>query len=184
MTVPHPFIPRKRRFIPIPQMGFSSNPITTTAAFFIALSLLSVRTNAHIRSLEDEGFISMSLSSKGLGFVKDLLVQGALSFMTPLDLQPIEKTVKIPLVGRVDIALSDITVYRVGVGSSYVSSGENGVVIVASGGTANLTMNWKYSYDTWLFPISDKGAASVQVFAKASSFGLCFKVGLHLIFFF
>lgn len=38
-------------------------------------------------------------------------------------------------------------------------------MIVVSGATANLTLDWKYSYSTWLIPISisDKGSAFVEV---------------------
>ncbi|KAJ9672233.1 hypothetical protein PVL29_025741 [Vitis rotundifolia] len=143
------------------------------AALFIVLALFSVPTDAQIKS--DEGFISVFISSKGLGFVKDLLMHKAVSSLTPIELQPIEKIVKIPLVGQVDILLSNITILSVGVGTSYVSSGGAGVVIVASGGTANMSMNWKYSYDTWLFPISDKGAASVQVEGMAMELTLGLK---------
>lgn len=150
-------------------MGLSSTP----AAFFIVLALFSVPTDAQIKS--DEGFISVFISSKGLGFVKDLLMHKAVSSLTPIEIQPIEKIVKIPLVGQVDILLSNITILSVGVGTSYVSSGGAGVVIVASGGTANMSMNWKYSYDTWLFPISDKGAASVLVEGMAMELTLGLK---------
>ena len=145
------------------------------SAFLIVLALLSVPTNAQNNSIEDDGFISVFISSKGLGFVKDLLLHKAVSSLTPIELKPIEKIVKIPLVGQVDILLSDITIQSVGVGTSYVSSGEAGVVIVASGGTANMSMNWRYSYDTWLFPISDKGAATVLVCYKHSYFDFGFR---------
>lgn len=148
------------------------------AAFFIVLALFSVHTDAQIKS--DEGFISVFISSKGLGFVKDLLMHKAVSSLTPIEIQPIEKIVKIPLVGQVDILLSNITILSVGVGTSYVSSGGAGVVIVASGGTANMSMNWKYSYDTWLFPISDKGAASVLVCNKDSYFAFAFALMLRI----
>lgn len=39
------------------------------------------------------------------------------------------------------------------------------MVIVASGTTCNLSLNWYYAYSTWLGPvkISDRGSASVQV---------------------
>ncbi|WKA12540.1 hypothetical protein VitviT2T_029915 [Vitis vinifera] len=153
-------------------MGLSSN-LMAPAAFFIVLALFSVPTDAQIKS--DEGFISVFISSKGLGFVKDLLMHKAVSSLTPIEIQPIEKIVKIPLVGQVDILLSNITILSVGVGTSYVSSGGAGVVIVASGGTANMSMNWKYSYDTWLFPISDKGAASVLVEGMAMELTLGLK---------
>ena len=70
---------------------------------------------------------------------------------------------KIPDVGRVQFVLSNITIYSVDVPSSYVENGETGVVLVGSGATAKLSMNWKYSYSTWLIEISDDGSASVEV---------------------
>ena len=72
---------------------------------------------------------------------------------------------KIPFVGRVDIAFSNITIYHIDVPSSIIAPGDTGVAIVASGTTCNLSMHWHYSYDTWLLPvqISDSGTAQVQV---------------------
>ncbi|XP_057978017.1 putative BPI/LBP family protein At1g04970 [Malania oleifera] len=132
--------------------------------FFILLTLLIVPANTHLQS-DEEGFISVFISEQGLDFVKDLLINTAVSSFTPLELPPIEKSVKIPLVGKVHIVLSNITIYQVGVSSSFVKPGESGLAIVASGATANLSMNWRYSYSTWLVPIAitDKGEASVQV---------------------
>lgn len=49
--------------------------------------------------------------------------------------------------------------------NSYVKPGDTGLAIIASGTTCNLSMDWSYEYNTWIFPveISDKGHASVQV---------------------
>lgn len=64
--------------------------------------------------------------------------------------------------------LSNITIFHVDIASSYVNTGETGIVLVASGATANLSMNWQYSYRTWLVPIAitDDGDASVQVYSQ------------------
>lgn len=72
---------------------------------------------------------------------------------------------KIPFLGRVDIAFSNITIYHIDVSSSNIAPGDTGVAIIASGTTCNLSMNWHYSYNTWFVPveISDSGTAQVQV---------------------
>jgi hypothetical protein len=85
------------------------------------------------------------------------------STIIPLQLPDIEKSVKIPLIGKVHMILSNITIYSVNISSSYVETGNPGLVLVASGATASLSMKWAYSYSTWLIVISDSGDASVQV---------------------
>ncbi|XP_042477445.1 putative BPI/LBP family protein At1g04970 [Macadamia integrifolia] len=112
-----------------------------------------------------EGSISTIITEKGLDFAKDILIEKAISSLTPLKLPQIEEFVKIPFLGGVHFGLSNITIYKVDVPNSDVKPGDTGITIVASGATANLTMNWFYSYSTWLVPvtISDNGHASVQV---------------------
>ncbi|KAK4263852.1 hypothetical protein QN277_029213 [Acacia crassicarpa] len=85
--------------------------------------------------------------------------------MIPLRLPNMEKTVKIPLVGNAVMMLSNITIYQIDVPSSNIKPREDGISILASGMTCILSMNWYYSYSTWLVPveISDEGSASVQV---------------------
>ncbi|KAI3456871.1 hypothetical protein Pfo_013534 [Paulownia fortunei] len=63
------------------------------------------------------------------------------------------------------MVLSNITIERIHVTSSTLKTGDSGILLDVSGATANLSMNWKYSYSTWLLPItvSDKGSATVQV---------------------
>lgn len=63
------------------------------------------------------------------------------------------------------MVLSNSTIYEIDVSESFVKPGDTGIVIIASGATCNLSMNWYYSYSTWLVPvqISDTGSASVQV---------------------
>ncbi|KAG7957739.1 hypothetical protein I3843_11G190300 [Carya illinoinensis] len=142
-------------------MGLSSKLMVPTTLFIVlSLSL----TITHVQS-NGEGFISVQIFEKGLDFAKDLLIDKAVSFIIPLQLPDIEKTVKIRLIGKVHILLSNITINQVDIASSYVSTGESGIVLVASGATANLSMRWQYSYTTWLIPIAitDKGDASVQV---------------------
>lgn len=130
----------------------------------LVLSLLTLSSQSP--SSPSSSYISIIISQTGLDFVKDLLVTKAISSLTPLHLPQIEKTLKIPLVGNVNVVLSNVTIYRVDVGSSYAKLGDTGVAIVASGTTCNLSLDWYYSYSTWVGPvkISDRGTASVQVF--------------------
>lgn len=138
---------------------FLSPPI-----LFIFLSLLLAPTRTHLQSSE-EGYISVVVSDRGLDFVKSVLISQAISSIIPLKLTDIEKSKKIPVVGTVQMVLSNITIYSVNISTSYAKIGDTGVVLVASGATAKLSMNWKYSYGTWLLPIavSDSGSASVLV---------------------
>ncbi|OVA20051.1 Lipid-binding serum glycoprotein [Macleaya cordata] len=134
--------------------------------FFILIALFIIPANAHLQQSNEDGFISMVISEKGLNFAKDLLIKQAISSLTPLQLPIIEKSVKIPFIGSVHMALSNITIYQVNVSSSSVNLNDTGISIVASGATANLSMNWYYSYTSWVFvpiEISDKGKASIQV---------------------
>ncbi|KAI3440922.1 uncharacterized protein J3R85_002954 [Psidium guajava] len=133
------------------------------SSFFV--SSFVVPSESQFQSADD-AFTSILISQNGLDFVKDLLVTEAIASAVPLRLSDIQKSKKIPFVGNVKMVLSNITIYEIGVSSSYLKAGDSGVVIVASGTTCNLSMNWFYSYqNTWLVPveISDKGRASVQV---------------------
>lgn len=129
-----------------------------SAIFFIISSIFLVSATT-----QEEGFISVVVSRKGLDFTKDLLIEQAVSSIIPLQLPKIEKSIKIPLVGKVAIVLSNILIYNVEIGSSYVETGDSGIALIASGATANLSMDWKYTYSTLLFDISDSGDASIQV---------------------
>ena len=132
--------------------------------FFLAVCLvLAPAATAHNLQSNEEGYISLLLSNKGVDFAKDVLINKAVSTIIPLQLPDIEKSVKIPLIGKVHMILSNITIYSVNISSSYVETGNPGLVLVASGATASLSMKWAYSYSTWLIVISDSGDASVQV---------------------
>lgn len=111
----------------------------------------------------------MVVSQKGLNFIKDFLIEKAISTIIPLRLPDIEKTVNIVLIGKVHIVLSDIIISSVEVESSNIRIGETGVNIVVTKATANMSMNWQYTYSTWLFEISDEGDASVQVIQLLSN---------------
>ncbi|KAK2979015.1 hypothetical protein RJ640_013649 [Escallonia rubra] len=141
---------------------------TTIAISLVLLSTLFTpsHTQPSCPPTTDPSFISILISQTGLNFVKDLLITKAVSSLTPLHLPPIVKNVKIPVAGKVHVVLSNITIYKIDVPSSYVKPGDTGVAIVAAGTTCNLSMNWHYSYSSaWLVPvkISDSGRASVQV---------------------
>lgn len=114
---------------------------------------------------QSDSFTSVLVTQNGLDFVKNLLVNKAIASIIPLQIPRIEKSVRIPFLGGIDVVVSNLTIYELDVASSYVKLGETGVVIVASGTTCNLSMNWHYSYTTWLAPIeiADQGIASVQV---------------------
>ncbi|XP_022981450.1 putative BPI/LBP family protein At1g04970 isoform X2 [Cucurbita maxima] len=129
---------------------------------FVVFSLLLASASSHINS-SDEGFISMVVSQKGLNFIKDFLIDKAISSIIPLRLPNIEKTANIALIGKVHMGLSDIIIGSIEVESSDIRIGETGVNIVVTKATANMSMKWQYTYNTWLFEISDKGDASVQV---------------------
>ena len=139
-------------------MGFFSKFMGSKVLSLFLLLLLIIPS-----SFQEEGFISVVISDKGLDFAKDLLIEKAISSIVPLQLTQIEKQVKVPIIGTVHVVLSNITIYSVEVPSSYVETGETGIVLIASGATAKLSMNWKYSYSNWFIEISDNGRASIQV---------------------
>lgn len=114
----------------------------------------------------DQSFISILITQNGLNFIKDLLVTKSISTITPTQITQIEKVVKIPLIGKVNIVLSDVTINRVKVGSSDIRPGNSGISISGSGINCGLSLKWHYSYGTtWVGPISisDSGSASVEV---------------------
>lgn len=117
------------------------------------------------RVQSEQGYVEAEISSKGLDFLKNLLIEKAESSLIPLELPRIEKFVKIPILGNVEAVLSNITIERIHVTKSTLQTGDTRIVMDISGAFANLTMNWKYSYTTWLLPISvsDQGTATVQV---------------------
>ncbi|XP_047167487.1 putative BPI/LBP family protein At1g04970 [Vigna umbellata] len=138
----------------------------TMTPFLVLLLLASSLNHGYAQfHPNNEAFISLSITQNGLDFVKELLVNKAISSLIPLQLPNIEKTSKIPVVGNVYMVLSNITIYHIYVPSSSVKPGETGISITASGVTCDLSMNWYYSYSTWLVPveISDRGRAEVQV---------------------
>ncbi|KAK8688718.1 hypothetical protein V6N13_087462 [Hibiscus sabdariffa] len=153
--------------------------------FFLIISstfLFSHAANLQLQSstAQDESFTSILVSQNGLDFVKDLLVNKAISSIIPLQLPAtIEKSARIPFLGNVNMVISNVTIYKIDVLSSYVKLGNSGIAIVASGTTCNLTMNWRYSYSTWLVPfeISDEGRASVEV--EGMEVGLTFGLENH-----
>ncbi|CAA7407912.1 unnamed protein product [Spirodela intermedia] len=144
--------------------------------FLVLLPFLSFRPSAAAadgdglafagRLQSDEmGFISALITKKGLDFARDLLVEQAVDALIPLHLRDIEKTLSVPFVGKVYVKLSSVTLDHIEISSSTIQPGPSGVAIVASDATANITMEWYYSYTTWFFPleISDSGNASVQI---------------------
>ncbi|XP_037434907.1 putative BPI/LBP family protein At1g04970 [Triticum dicoccoides] len=107
--------------------------------------------------------ISAVISQSGLDFAKDLLVPRAAETLAQLSVPDIERSVSIPIIGAVRTVASRIVLGGVAVADSTVAAGDTGVVVAASLSSVNLTMEWSYSYSSWLVEISDSGNASVQV---------------------
>lgn len=146
------------------------SPETAMAGTFLlllAITSIFVPSQAYLSPSDQESFVSVLISQTGLNFLKDVLVNEAVASSLPLRLSSLEKSVRIPVVGNVYMVLSNITIYEIDVSKSYVKTGDTGVAIIASGTTCNMSVNWYYSYSTWLLPIkvSDKGVASIQVFS-------------------
>lgn len=136
-----------------------------TLLFLLFLSVISNRATAQSQS-NDEGFISAVISEQGLDFVKDLLIEQELRALVPLKIPDIERSIRIPPIGAVHVSIANITLFHVNISFSTVHAGDSGVVIVVSGATANLSMDWRYSYSTWFIipiEISDQGSALIQV---------------------
>ncbi|KAG5053139.1 hypothetical protein JHK87_005337 [Glycine soja] len=132
------------------------------ALFFVLFLLAASLTQGYAQfQLKNEAFISLLITQNGLDFMKELLVNKAISSLASLGLPNIEKTVKIPVVGSVYMVLSNISSYHIDVPSSHVKPGETGISIIASGVTCNLSINWYYSYSTWFVPVktSDRDRA-------------------------
>ncbi|KAL6143972.1 hypothetical protein ACLB2K_054667 [Fragaria x ananassa] len=144
----------------------------------LASFLIPTQTQFQVEA-KDEAFTSIVISQKGLDFLKELLVTEAVSSIIPLQIPRIEKSVRFPFLGSVEMVVSNITIYGIDVGSSYVKLGDDGIAIIASKTTCNLSMNWYYSYTTWVAPIEveDEGSASVQV--EGVEVGLTLGLGIQ-----
>uniref|UniRef100_A0A1D1YRG3 Putative BPI/LBP family protein At1g04970 n=1 Tax=Anthurium amnicola TaxID=1678845 RepID=A0A1D1YRG3_9ARAE len=142
-------------------MGASHIP---SCCLFLLLCSFCPPVAARVQS-DDGGFISALVTEKGLDFARDLLVDQAIHSLVPLRLHDMEKSFRIPFIGEIHAEVSNITLLHIEVSSSTIQPGDSGVVIVASGAVANLSMDWYLSYSTWLGPfvISDRGRASVRV---------------------
>ncbi|KAM0903112.1 hypothetical protein ACQ4PT_018903 [Festuca glaucescens] len=114
-----------------------------------------------------ESHISAVIGSSGLAFAKDVLIGEAARSLTPLRLPGAEKSMRVPFLGGVRAAVSNITLFHLDVGDdSALRPGDSGLVVVASGVSANISMAWSYSYDSWYLgplQISDSGTASILV---------------------
>ncbi|KAJ8426672.1 hypothetical protein Cgig2_030091 [Carnegiea gigantea] len=131
--------------------------------FFVLISLLTAQLPPDAG--DDAAFTSLLISTQGLHFIKDLLISKALSSLIPLRIPQIQQSHNIPLLGNVVVLLSNITINQINVSESYITPGDSGINIVVSGATANLSLDWSYSYSYgWFIPyqISDRGTASVK----------------------
>lgn len=129
----------------------------------MTILVLFVSVSPTLAQSNNRGHISVLVSETGLEFAKDYLIKEVISTTIPLQLPEIEKKVKIPLIGKVRMGLSNITIFSVDVQSSKIETGENGIVLSVSGAAADLSMDWSYTYKASFFQISDHGDATVKV---------------------
>lgn len=142
----------------------SSNMVLIKVITFLALFVSLLPPSLALPQAKDGGgHVSLLVSQTGLDFAKDFLVHKVISTTLPLQLPEIEKKVKIPLVGKVRMGLTNIKIYAVDVRSSRVETGGDGMVLSVSGATADVSMDWSYAYKASFFHISDHGVASVKV---------------------
>ncbi|KAM3189262.1 hypothetical protein ACQJBY_067899 [Aegilops geniculata] len=130
------------------------------------LLLLLLPLLASAAATGDEAHLSAVIGDTGLAFAKDVLIGEAVRSLTPLRLPGAEKAFRVPFLGGIRAAVSNITLFHLDVGDdSVVRLGDSALVVVASGITANISMAWSYSYYSWYFPveISDSGTASILV---------------------
>lgn len=114
---------------------------------------------------ENSPRIWITLSQRGLDYLKDVLLTQVLEAITPLPLPDITKTASIPFVGEVTASFTNVSLLRAAVPASTITLGETGVTVQGSNVAANLTLNWHYNYhNAWLpSPISDTGGADIKV---------------------
>ncbi|KAE9584123.1 putative bactericidal permeability-increasing protein, alpha/beta [Lupinus albus] len=146
-------------------LTYNSTPEKSMApAIFLLLSLVLIPTSVVVGD-EEDGFISVVISDKGLDFAKQFLIEQAIASIVPSQLPDIEKKVNVPLVGKAQVILSEIIIKDIKINTSSVKTGESGIVLIVSGATADLTMNWRYTARTSFVPIgiSDTGTATVKV---------------------
>ncbi|XP_019097082.1 PREDICTED: putative BPI/LBP family protein At3g20270 isoform X2 [Camelina sativa] len=129
--------------------------VLTKVLLILVLCILTQSNNG--------GHISILVSKTGLESAKDFLINRVISTTIPLQLPEIEKKVRIPLIGKVRMGLSNIQIDSVDVHSSKIETGKDGIFLSVSGATANLSMDWSYTYRASFFEISDHGDAFVKV---------------------
>ncbi|GJM98453.1 hypothetical protein PR202_ga15467 [Eleusine coracana subsp. coracana] len=168
--------PRRRMSSSPSRHSYSSGPATNSTSRLLAAGAMGASLLHHLvvavalllttaapSAKATIPHISAIISQSGLDFAKDLLVSGAVETLTPLSVPDIERSVNIPLVGTVRMVASGIVLHSLAVTNSTVAVGDTGVVVAASLASANISMEWSYSYSAWVVTISDSGNASIQV---------------------
>ncbi|KAG7582666.1 Lipid-binding serum glycoprotein C-terminal [Arabidopsis suecica] len=129
----------------------------------MTILVLLVSVSSNLAQSNNGGHIWILVSETGLEFAKDYLIKKVITTTLPLQLPDIENKVKIPLIGKVRMGLSNIQIDAVDVQSSKIKTAKDGIVLSVLGATANLSMDWSYTYRASFFEISDHGDASVEV---------------------
>lgn len=118
-----------------------------------------------VHNIGDSPGIWITISQKGLDYVKDVLVTQILQAEIPLHLPDMTKSASLAFVGEINASFTNVTLVRAEVHDSAITLGNAGIAVQGSRAIANLTLNWEFTYTTgWLpNPISDRGAADIRV---------------------
>ena len=81
--------------MPLQESFFASVNFMADPLYFLVFCLvLILAATAHNLQSSEEGYISLVLSSKGVDFAEDILIDKAVSTIIPLQLPDIKKSVK------------------------------------------------------------------------------------------
>ncbi|GAQ91078.1 lipopolysaccharide-binding protein [Klebsormidium nitens] len=107
-----------------------------------------------------------SLSSEGLNYVKEVLVQQILQQQLPLVVPDLRVRERSPI-GHVDVVLSHIVLPNMSVPEAHIDLEPAGAVITifAAGVTANVSLSWAYKVAAqyWPWPMGDAGRGHIEI---------------------
>jgi hypothetical protein len=127
----------------------SLSPLSVSHGFLLLFLLVSCSLLPHLSISESDSYISAAISTKGLSFAKDLLISQAVDPFVSIRIPDIEKSVRIPFVGEVHMAVSNVIIEAVNISASDSTA--------AAGEVRDCDCGF------WFVTVSDEGFASVQV---------------------
>jgi len=88
--------------LPLQESFFAPVNLMADPLYFLVFCLvLILAATAHNLQSSEEGYISLVLSSKGVDFAEDVMINKAVSTIISLQLPNIKKSIKIPMIGKV-----------------------------------------------------------------------------------